>query len=67
MIQAVEFEQPKTPRADPLENTDLARRLRRMEWPTAAPEVKQRCYDAILARIGMDGDEREGAAGGSGK
>ena len=35
---------------DPLESTELARRLRRMEWPPAPPEVKERVLDRIIER-----------------
>jgi hypothetical protein len=43
---------------DPLERTELARRLRRMEWPPAPPEVKERVLQRIVARNGdpQDGD-----------
>ena len=47
---------------DPLERTELARRLRRMEWPPAPPEVKQRVLDRIISRnrddLGGDGNGR---------
>lgn len=35
---------------DPLESTELARRLRRMEWPPAPPEVKERVLERIIER-----------------
>jgi hypothetical protein len=35
---------------DPLERTELARRLRRMEWPPAPPEVKKRVLDRIVSQ-----------------
>jgi hypothetical protein len=35
---------------DPLESTELARRLRRMEWPPAPPEVRQRVLERIIER-----------------
>ena len=35
---------------DPLESTELARRLRRMKWPPAPPEVKDRVLDRIIER-----------------
>ena len=35
---------------DPLEQSELARRLRRMEWPPAPPEVKQRVLKRIVSR-----------------
>jgi len=35
---------------DPLESTELARRLRRMEWPPAPPEVKARVLERIVER-----------------
>ena len=44
---------------DPLETTELARRLRRMEWPPAPPEVKERVLERIIERsreeLGLDG------------
>lgn len=56
MRHSVEFEQQKNPKdVDPLEDSELARRLRRMDWPTAAPEVKQRCLEEILRRVDVDG------------
>lgn len=36
------------PPPDPLEDNELARRLRRMEWPPAPPEVKQRVLERVL-------------------
>jgi hypothetical protein len=44
---------------DPLENTELARRLRRMEWPPAPTEVKER----VLRRIVSQGGEEHGSNG----
>lgn len=45
---------------DPLERTELARRLRRMQWPPAPPEVKQRVLDRIVSQhrddLGEDGN-----------
>jgi hypothetical protein len=35
---------------DPLEQTELARRLRRMEWPPAPREVKDRVLERIVTR-----------------
>jgi hypothetical protein len=35
-------------RRDPLEDNELARRLRRMKWPTTPPEVKQRVLERVL-------------------
>lgn len=37
---------------DPLENSELARRLRRMTWPPAPPEVKERVLERIVERSG---------------
>ena len=34
---------------DPLEQTELARRLRRMEWPPAPAEVRERVLSRIVA------------------
>ena len=47
---------------DSLEDTELVRRLRRMEWPAASPDVKAR----VLRRI-VDGhgDERDTDESGS--
>ena len=36
---------------DPLETTELARRLRRMKWPPAPPEVKARVLERIVERV----------------
>jgi hypothetical protein len=44
------------PDTDPLETSELAQRLRRMQWPTAPPDVKQRCLEKVLERV------REGGA-----
>ena len=45
---------------DPLERTELARRLRRMTWPPAPPEVKARVLDRIVSQseseFASDGD-----------
>lgn len=38
------------PLDDPLESTELARRLRRMEWPPAPAEVKARVLERIVER-----------------
>ena len=40
---------------DPLERTELARRLRRMEWPPAPADVKARVLDRIVERSRQDG------------
>lgn len=55
---------------DPLENSELARRLRRMNWPPAPPEVKERVLERIveraeeeLARGASEGRRRESADG----
>lgn len=53
--------------ADPLEDNELARRLRRMEWPAAPSEVKERCLAEILNRIGHEeGVKEESGPEGSG-
>jgi hypothetical protein len=45
---------------DPLEQTELAARLRRMKWPPAPPEVKARVLERIVTEsrqeLGTDGD-----------
>ena len=46
---------PPRPEADPLETSELAQRLRRMEWPTAPAEVKQRCLEKVLERVRESG------------
>jgi hypothetical protein len=50
---------------DPLESTELARRLRRMKWPPAPREVKERVLDRIVERAngarGHDRDRQESA------
>lgn len=64
MTHAVESEQhPRDDEAaDPLEDSELAQRLRRMEWPSAPPEVKERCLEEILRRVteGEDGNAKNG-------
>ena len=40
---------------DPLERTELARRLRRMEWPPAPDDVKARVLQRIVDRSKKDG------------
>jgi len=45
-------QQPNEEEFDPLEDSDLARRLRNMQWPAAPPDVKQRCLDEILSQVG---------------
>lgn len=45
---------------DPLERTELVRRLRRMEWPSAPPEVKAR----VLRRIVDSGEDTDGDGSG---
>ena len=50
MTHTVEPEQePREQDVDPLEDSELARRLRRMEWPTAPPGAKERGLEEILA------------------
>jgi hypothetical protein len=50
---------------DPLEQTELARRLRRMEWPGAPGEVKERVLRRIVAAteqgLPRDGHGADGA------
>ena len=41
---------------DPLERTELVRRLRRMSWTTAAPAVKQRVFERVSAHARALGD-----------
>jgi hypothetical protein len=41
---------------DPLESTELARRLRRMEWPPAPSEVKERVLERIIERRGQESE-----------
>lgn len=43
---------------DPLERTELARRLRRMEWPPAPATVRERVFQRI---VGANGGEPDGA------
>lgn len=53
MTQTVEPEQqPTEHELDPLEDSELVRRLRRMEWPSAPPGVKERCLEEILGQVG---------------
>lgn len=41
------------------ENSELARRLRDLQWPTAKPAVKQRVLERVLAQV--DVGERSGS------
>ena len=41
---------------DPLESSELARRLRRMEWPPAPSEVKERVLERIIERSREESD-----------
>jgi len=41
---------------DPLESTELARRLRRMKWPPAPSEVKERVLERIVERNSEEPD-----------
>lgn len=43
---------------DPLESTELAQRLRRMQWPPAPPEVKERVLERIIERNEEELDRR---------
>ena len=54
---AAEPEQPQHD-DDPLESTELARRLRRMTWPPAPPEVKERVLERIIERSREQPDQR---------
>jgi hypothetical protein len=45
---AAEPEHQQHHNEDPLETTELARRLRRMEWPPAPPEVKERVLERLI-------------------
>jgi hypothetical protein len=52
---------------DPLESTELAQRLRRMQWPPAPPEVKARVLERIVERADGElarGTERDESADG---
>jgi hypothetical protein len=46
---------------DPLEKTELVRRLRRMEWPPAPSEVKERVLQRIVSDRASDSDENGGS------
>lgn len=50
------------PHPDPLEDNELARRLRRMEWPPAPPEVKERILDRVLEEAERDRDRADRGA-----
>ena len=60
---AAEPEHEQHDEEDQLESTELARRLRRMEWPPAPTEVKERVLERIIERSrnesGPDGDRGE--------
>jgi hypothetical protein len=46
---------------DPLEQTELVRRLRRMEWPPAPVEVKERVLKRIVGPGGTDSEGHDTA------
>lgn len=51
MTHIVEPEQePREQELDPLDESELARRLRRMEWPSPPPGAKERGLEEILAK-----------------
>lgn len=54
--------QPRNSDGDPLEDSELARRLRKMDWPAAPGDVKERCLQQILTRVESGGG---GAAAGT--
>jgi hypothetical protein len=50
---------------DALERTELVRRLRRMEWPSAPPEVKARVLRGIVGGHEQDADgDGDGSSSG---
>ena len=61
LFTAVAYPMPADPdhlshQEDPLERTELVRRLRRMEWPSAPPEVKDRVLRRIVGGHEQDAD-----------
>jgi hypothetical protein len=50
------------PRANALEESELARRLRGLDWPSAPDDVRERCLTEIMRRV----EERSPAPDGSG-
>lgn len=44
--QAAEAHQPQE-----YQESELERRLRSMRWPTPAPDVRERCFDELRARL----------------
>ena len=57
-IMSAEPEHQHDDREDPLESTELARRLRRMDWPPAPREVKERVLERIVERSSKELDLR---------
>src|SRR5205823_12195950 len=51
---------------DELEGSELARRLRRLEWPHPPEDVRDRCLEEIMKRVeqGVDPGVASGGAGG---
>lgn len=56
--------QPRNPDGDPLEDSELARRLRKMDWPAAPGDVKERCLQQILTRVEPGGGVADSAVAG---
>jgi hypothetical protein len=43
-----------------LEEGDLERRLRGLSWPQPTDDVRERCLDEILKRVGTEGPTASG-------
>lgn len=56
---------PQEHDADPEEHSPLADRLRTMDWPKPPEEVRERCLEQILARVG-DPEDKAPADGPNG-
>ena len=50
------------PEGEELEGSELARRLRGLDWPSAPDDVRERCLNEIMKRV----EERSPAPDGSG-
>ena len=50
------------PGGEELEESELARRLRRLDWPSAPEDVRERCLNEIMSRV----EELSPASDGSG-
>ena len=65
VVDSMAMEHRRDEEDDPLERSELARRLRRMEWPPAPVEVKARVLERIVeqSRNGISRDGEDDSAG----